>query len=90
MERRDSCGREVVWQKNHRVTILNSPGTIDEGYRGEISVLLINHGKEPFTVERGIRVAQLVVQQRVHVELVEAHVVSKTERGKAGFGSTGD
>ena len=74
------------------VTVLNAPGTIDEDYRGEIQVLLINHGQETFTVRHGDRIAQLVVTpvSRVRVELVnEDAALEKTERGEGGFGSTG-
>ncbi len=71
------------------VTVLNSPGTIDADYRGEIKIILANLGTEPFTVERGMRVAQMVVasHSRVSWEAVEA--LDKTERGTGGFGSTG-
>ena len=75
--------------RNHAVTVLNSPGTIDEGYRGEISVVLINHGQTMFRVERGMRIAQLVVQPRVEVEVVETETLGDTIRGADGFGSTG-
>ena len=75
--------------RRHGLTLLNSPGTIDEGYRGEIGVVLINHGRTAFWVERGMRVAQLVVQPRVEVEVVEAETLSSTDRGAGGFGSTG-
>lgn len=75
--------------RNHAVTVLNSPGTIDEGYRGEISVVLINHGQTMFRVERGMRIAQLVVQRRVEVEVVETETLGDTIRGADGFGSTG-
>ena len=75
--------------RTHAVTVLNSPGTIDEGYRGEIGVVLINHGRTAFRVERGMRVAQLVVQPRVEVEVVEAETLSSTDRGAGGLGSTG-
>ena len=71
------------------VTVLNSPGTIDEGYRGEIGVVLINHGSRPFRVRRGMRIGQLVVQHRLHVEVVEAESLEPTERGEDGFGSSG-
>ncbi len=71
------------------VTVLNSPGTIDEGYRGEIGVVLINHGARTFHVKRGMRIGQLVVQRRLHVEVVEVDRLSETERGDGGFGSTG-
>ena len=73
----------------HAVTILNTPGTIDEGYRGEVGVVLINHGEAPFRVERGMRIAQLVVQPRLAIDVVEVDVLTDTERGLGGFGSTG-
>jgi dUTP pyrophosphatase len=73
----------------HGVTVLNSPGTIDADYRGEISVILINHGEAPFTIRRGERIAQLVIAQVVRVELVVAAALSTTDRGSGGFGSTG-
>ena len=71
------------------VTILNAPGTIDGGYRGEISVILINHGKAPFHVEPGVRVAQLVVARTTRVDVVEVEELSNSERGRRGFGSSG-
>ena len=74
----------------HGVTLLNSPGTIDADYRGEIRVILINHGDEPFRIERGARIAQLVVASVVAVEIEEVSELSGTERGSGGFGSTGD
>jgi dUTP pyrophosphatase len=73
----------------HGVTVLNSPGTIDADYRGEVKVLLINHGPEPFTVERGMRIAQLVVAQHARVAWVEQSALEETVRGPGGFGSTG-
>lgn len=73
----------------HGVTVLNAPGTVDADYRGEVQVLLINHGREPFTVERGARVAQLVVAPVTAARLVEASDLAATGRGAAGFGSTG-
>ena len=73
----------------HGVTVLNSPGTVDSDYRGEIKVLLINHGKEPFTIERGERIAQLVVAHYVGVAFEEVETLEATERGAGGFGSTG-
>ena len=76
--------------RNHCVTVLNSPGTIDEGYRGEIKIVLINHGATPFRVEPGLRIAQLVVQRRLPVEVTEVETVTGTSRGAGGFGSTGD
>jgi dUTP pyrophosphatase len=72
----------------HGVTVLNSPGTIDEDYRGEVKVLLINHGAEPFTVRSGDRVAQLVIAPVVQVELVEGPL-DETGRGAGGYGHTG-
>lgn len=73
----------------HGVTVLNSPGTIDSGYRGEVGVLLINHGRAPFVVRRGERIAQLVVAGYVPVRLVRAESLAETARGAGGFGSTG-
>jgi dUTP pyrophosphatase len=73
----------------HAVTVLNTPGTIDEGYRGEVGVILINHGRQPFHVSAGLRIAQLVVQRRWRVEVVETADLSDTSRGSGGFGSTG-
>ena len=72
------------------VTVLNAPGLVDAGYRGELQVLLINHdATESVTLERGERIAQLVVQAVEHVELVEVEDLSVSERGAGGFGSTG-
>ena len=73
----------------HGVTVLNAPGTIDEDFRGEVHVLLVNHGSEPFVIEPGFRIAQLVVApvQRVTCEVVDA--LAPTARGTGGFGSTG-
>jgi len=73
----------------HAVTVLNTPGTIDEGYRGEVGVILINHGRQPFPITTGMRVAQLVVQRRLTIEVVEVDAVGETERGAGGYGSTG-
>ncbi|HEY0442544.1 MAG TPA: dUTP diphosphatase [Xanthobacteraceae bacterium] len=73
----------------HGVTVLNAPGTIDADYRGELQVLLINHGREPFRVERGARVAQLVIAPVTTARLVESSDLSATARGAGGFGSTG-
>ena len=73
----------------HSVTVLNAPGTIDEGYRGEVSVILINHGPAVFEVTRGMRVAQLVVQPTLAVDVTDSAVLSDTSRGQGGFGSTG-
>ena len=73
----------------HGVTVLNSPGTVDADYRGEICVLLINHGSEPFTVRRGERIAQMVIAPVVRADLNIATSLAATERGSGGFGSTG-
>jgi dUTP pyrophosphatase len=73
----------------HGVTVLNAPGTIDADYRGEVQVLLINHGETPFTVERGTRIAQLVIAPVATATLVESTDLSATARGAGGFGSTG-
>ena len=73
----------------HTVTVLNTPGTIDEAYRGEVGVILINHGKAPFTVAAGMKIAQLVVAPRVTVDVVEVESLTDTARGAGGFGSTG-
>ena len=75
--------------RDHGVTVLNTPGTIDADYRGEIQVLLINHGAQPFSVTRGLRVAQLVIAQVGRVQLREVMDLGETERGAGGFGSTG-
>jgi dUTP pyrophosphatase len=73
----------------HGVTVLNSPGTIDADYRGEISVILINHGRAAFTVRRGERIAQMVIAPVVQAQLVPVTALASTERGSGGFGSTG-
>ncbi|WP_075982521.1 dUTP diphosphatase [Bacillus massilinigeriensis] len=73
----------------HCITVLNSPGTIDEGYRGEIKVILINHGKEVFQVERRMRIAQMVIAPVAKVHVTQVQEVSESERGKGGFGSSG-
>jgi dUTP pyrophosphatase len=73
----------------HGVTVLNSPGTIDADYRGEISVILINHGAAPFTIRRGERIAQMVIAPVVQAELVPVAALPATGRGAGGFGSTG-
>ena len=71
------------------ITVLNSPGTIDADYRGEIKVILINHGKEKFIIENGERIAQMVVCPVVHANLEEVKELPNTQRGSGGFGSTG-
>lgn len=73
----------------HGVTVLNSPGTIDADYRGEVKVLLVNLSAQPFTVNHGERVAQLVVASHVHVQWVAVDELNDTLRGAGGFGSTG-
>ncbi|HEV2954712.1 MAG TPA: dUTP diphosphatase [Xanthobacteraceae bacterium] len=73
----------------HGVTVLNAPGTIDADYRGEVKVLLVNFGAEPFTVTRGMRVAQLVIARVARARLVETAELAVTTRGAGGFGSTG-
>ena len=73
----------------HGVTVLNSPGTIDSDYRGEVKVLLVNLGQAPFTITRGERIAQLVVATHVRARLIERRQASATRRGEGGFGSTG-
>ena len=71
------------------ITVLNSPGTIDADYRGEVGVILINHGKKKFLVDRGMRIAQLVFMELPKIRLEKRVTLSKTKRGKGGFGSTG-
>jgi dUTP pyrophosphatase len=71
------------------VTVLNAPGTIDADYRGELGVLLVNLGQEPFVVRHGDRVAQLVIAPVAQAELIEVEELPATERGSGGFGSTG-
>ena len=71
------------------ITVLNTPGTIDEGYRGEVGVILINHGKTPFKVEVGMKIAQMVVKPIIPVDVVEVEELTETEREAGGFGSTG-
>jgi dUTP pyrophosphatase len=73
----------------HGVTVLNTPGTVDADYRGEIKVILINHGREPFIIERGMRIAQMVVEKFETVEWDIVKTLDETDRGDGGFGSTG-
>jgi dUTP pyrophosphatase len=73
----------------HGITVLNSPGTIDADYRGEIKVLLINHGKDVFRVEYGDRIAQLIISPYEKVNLILSENISNTDRGTGGYGSTG-
>lgn len=71
------------------ITILNSPGTIDSDYRGEISAMLINHSKVNFKIERGMRIAQMVIAPIVQFNLIKTEILDETKRGVGGFGSTG-
>lgn len=73
----------------HGITCLNSPGTIDADYRGEVKVLLINLGQEPFTINRNERIAQMVIQTVPEIELREVEELDATDRGQGGFGHTG-
>lgn len=72
-----------------QVTVLNSPGTIDHDYRGELKVILINHGKKTFIVEPGMRIAQLIVSPVIQVRFIRCNEIVQTSRGAGGFGSTG-
>ena len=71
------------------LTVINTPGTIDSGYRGEVHVTLLNLGTEPFQVKKGMRIAQLAIRPVPRVEFIEVEELSDTERGEGGFGSTG-
>jgi len=73
----------------HQITVLNTPGTVDEGYRGEIGVILINHGKNTFQVTKGMKIAQMVITPVIRVDVEEVDSLSLTSRGNGGFGSTG-
>lgn len=73
----------------HHITVSNSPGTVDANYRGEIKAILYNLGKEPFTIKRGDRIAQMVICKLPEIKLVEATELSETDRGSGGFGSSG-
>ena len=73
----------------HNITLTNSPGTIDAGYRGEVGVIMFNHGPEEFAVKRGDRIAQMVIAELPAVELETVAVLSNSDRGEGGFGSTG-
>ncbi|MEI9931623.1 MAG: dUTP diphosphatase [Rhizomicrobium sp.] len=74
---------------NHGITLLNAPGTIDSDYRGEIKAILVNLGQEPFTVKRGMKVAQIVFARIKHADIKEVEQLPVTVRGEGGFGSTG-
>jgi dUTP pyrophosphatase len=69
--------------------VLNTPGTVDEGYRGEIKVIMINHGKEPFVIEPKMRIAQMVICPVLHPDVILVDELDATTRGAGGFGSTG-
>jgi dUTP pyrophosphatase len=71
------------------ITVLNTPGTIDEGYRGEIGVILINHGKSQFIVEKNMKIAQMVIKPTINVVIEKVNSLSTSEREEGGFGSTG-
>lgn len=71
------------------ITVLNTPGTVDEGYRGEIKVIMINHGKTPFVIEPKMRIAQMVICPVLHPEVIQVDELGETARGVGGFGSTG-
>ena len=71
------------------ITCLNTPGTIDADYRGEVMVLLINHGEETFKIERGMRIAQMIIASVIQVTIAEKSLAGQTDRGSGGFGSTG-
>lgn len=73
----------------HGVTVLNTPGTIDADYRGEVKVILVNLGQEPFLISRADRIAQMVIAPVLQAEITEVDVLSETDRGTGGFGSTG-
>ena len=73
----------------HGVTVLNAPGTIDAGYRGEIKVALINHGQDLFEIKQGDRIAQLLIQEVVRARFVQVDLLPESHRGDSGFGSTG-
>ena len=74
---------------NNDITVLNTPGTIDSDYRGEIKVILFNHGKNIFKVDNGLRIAQMVLCPVIEANLSEVEIIDETERGEGGFGSTG-
>ena len=71
------------------ITVLNTPGTVDSSYRGEVQVILINHSESDFAIKRGDRIAQLVIQNLPEIDFVEQEKLNETERGSNGFGSTG-
>ena len=71
------------------ITVLNTPGTIDSDYRGELKIILINHGKESFTINNGDRIAQIVVSPVIQAQFIQVQDINQTERGSGGFGHTG-
>ena len=73
----------------HGITVLNTPGTIDEGYRGEIGIILINFSKEEFKIEKGMKIAQMVIKPILDLEVEEVYELTETSRGQGGFGSSG-
>lgn len=73
----------------HGITVLNAEGTIDPGYRGELGIVLINHGKEDFKVHQGDRIAQLIIEKYENVEWEEVEELSESQRGEGGYGHTG-
>lgn len=73
----------------HSITVLNTPGTIDEGYRGEICIILINHSKKEFKVEKAMRIAQMLIKPVLKVNVIESTDLTNSDRGEGGFGSTG-
>ena len=86
--KRRSAPRSGLAAKHH-ITVTNSPGTVDANYRGEVKAILYNLGKEPFTIKRGDRIAQMVICKLPEIELQEVTVLSESDRGTGGFGSTG-
>ena len=74
---------------SHGITVLNAPGTVDADFRGEIQVILVNLGQQSFTVDRGMRIAQLIIARTMHIKLCETAKLDETTRGVGGFGSTG-
>jgi len=73
----------------NNVTVLNTPGTIDEGYRGEVGIILINHGAIPFVIKKGMKIAQMVIKPIIRVRVSEVQTLQDSQRGEGGFGSTG-
>ena len=71
------------------ITVLNTPGTIDSGYRGEVKTIIMNHGTTPFKITKGMRISQLAIRPVPDVQFIEVDELSDTERGEGGFGSTG-